>query len=189
MQIKFALLFTVGMCACGQAQVSPLIDSSVFENGLSPPIVALPNDAVVDGKSLSEWTVEWWKWVFAIHTNENPEFDLDGSRAATHQSDGPVFFVAGVITFSGSATRHFQVPAGKYLFFPVLNVYSDNVNVIPPEPIEQLRADNAAFLDAITDLKARIDGVAVPDLFAHRIISPVFSFDFTFPDNLESYAT
>jgi hypothetical protein len=147
----------------------------------------LPNDAAVDGQTIGDWSAEWWKWLFSIHTNENPEFDIDGSRAQERQPGGDVFFLGGVISFSGTASRQFSVPEDKYLFLPILNVYNDNVNVVPPQTVGQLREGAAAFIDSTVALQVTIDGLTVPDLFAHRAVSPVFSFNFDFPDNLESY--
>src|SRR5262249_41361001 len=44
-----------------------------------------------------------------------------------------------------------------------------------------------ANMDLITELHAVIDGVAVSDLFTHRVVSPVFSIDFASTNNLLSY--
>src|SRR5713226_3929200 len=169
MKTKFALLLATTLAAPLHAQV-------------------LPNDAVVDGKTIGEWSAEWWKWVFSIPTNSNPLLDRDGSRAQNGQPDGSVFFVAGIFQFSGAVTRAFTVPEDKYLFFPLLNNWDDNVYFDPPATIEDMRAFNAALMDAIAEVHASINGVAVPDLLAHRAVSPVFSFYFATADNIESYA-
>ena len=148
----------------------------------------LPPDAVVADRTIAEWSVEWWKWIFSIPVGQHPIFDTNGSRAQVGQPGGAVFFLAGLISpESGLATRRFEVPEDKYLFFPMLNSWVDNVFVIPPLTVEQMREQNAAFIALISELHVRIDGVAVTNLFAHRAVAPVFSFEYTFPDSLESY--
>src|SRR3954453_22895353 len=60
--------------------------------------------AVIAGKSIADWTAEWWTWAFQAPNNANPLNDPDG-RFAHVQNNGPVFFIAG-----NSATRGFTVP-------------------------------------------------------------------------------
>ncbi len=144
----------------------------------------LPNDAVVDGRTIGEWGAEWWKWGFSLSTNQHPLFDPDGSNAHVGQPDGPVFFLAGQfgVPSPSIATRTFTMPEGKYLFHPVLNVYAGDP--LDPLPIE-LRFDAAAaFINGFTELHASIDGVAVPNLPSHRAASPVFTFEFPSCDNI-----
>ena len=72
----------------------------------------------VAGITQLELSQQWWQWVVSIPASSNPQFDTDGSLAQTN-NNGPVFFVAG--NFGGTSERTFTVPAGKPLFFPVLN--------------------------------------------------------------------
>jgi hypothetical protein len=147
----------------------------------------LPNDAVVNGKTLAEWSAEWWQWLLIIPTNQNPVFDVDGSMAQVAQPDAPVFFLAGVVKISGTVTRTITIPEGKFLFFPILNVEADNADVVPPLSVGELRDETSAFFALTSELHASIDDIPVPDLFAHRVLSPVFSIDFQSEDNLFTY--
>ncbi len=54
-------------------------------------------DATVDCKTISEWSADWWKWVFSISTDANPFCDTTGARATNGQPGGSVFFVAGIL--------------------------------------------------------------------------------------------
>jgi hypothetical protein len=149
----------------------------------------LPNDAIVEGRSIGDWSAEWWKWVMPIPISRNPMLDTTGSFAAENQPEGEVFFVAVVLGLSPDpVTRHFEVPEGKHLFFPVLMYEADNVDTSPPLSVEGLREQSAGIVNDIGELHVSIDGVAVPDPFAHRAISPVFSVHYTDPDNLHAFA-
>jgi hypothetical protein len=146
----------------------------------------LPPDAVVGGKTQAEWSAEAWKWVLPIPTNLNPNLDPDGSRANVNQPNGPIFFIGGLSQISTVVERHFTVPEGKYLFAPLISVFTDNVDTWPLLTIEEMRDFNSRLIDLVTGLHASIDGAPVPDLFSHRAASSVFSVEYLSPDNLGS---
>jgi hypothetical protein len=66
-----------------------------------------------------ELAVEWWKWAVRRPKGQDPVTDRTGSRCAQDQPDD-VFFLAG--TTGGAVRRRCEVPAGRPLFFPVVNV-------------------------------------------------------------------
>jgi hypothetical protein len=73
----------------------------------------------VAGLSQQELTVRWWQWAASFDYPVSPVSDMTGERCAAGQ-EGEVWFLAG--TYSSSATRRTcRVPAGKYLFFPLIN--------------------------------------------------------------------
>jgi hypothetical protein len=149
----------------------------------------LPNDAVLSGKTIGEWSAEWLKWMVAIPTNQNPMLDLDGSSAGVRQPEGDVFFLGFVSGLThGTVTRRFSVPEGKYLFFPVMFYEADNVGTDPALSVEKLRDQAAGIVDDPIELHATIDGVEVPNLLEHRAISPVLSIFYDSPDNFHSFA-
>src|SRR5258708_6314959 len=98
----------------------------------------LPNDAVVGGKTLSEWTAEWFKWTWLWPTNTHPGLDPDGRWATNGQPNGPVFFLTGT-WYSGAVTRQFSIPEGKYVFFAPLPADAENIDTVPPLPVQVLR--------------------------------------------------
>src|ERR1043166_6536451 len=73
----------------------------------------LPPHSVVGGKTIGEWSADWWTWVFCQPAPFDPQTDTTGANANTCQPDGPVFFIGGPI--AGHFERTFTVPAGKYL--------------------------------------------------------------------------
>jgi hypothetical protein len=130
---------------------------------------ALPPGSVVEGKSLAEWSAEWWKWALSFPPSNNPLLDTTGASAYLGDQ-GPVFFLAG--SFGGSVERSFAVPAGKYIFFPIVNAFLSAEGTE-----EEMRARLNTFVGNVTDLRASVDGVAVPDLLSRREKSPVFDID------------
>ncbi len=111
--------------------------------------------------------IEWLRWVIGQPFDENPVNDPSGALCGVDQ-DGPVWFLAG--TFGGPAERECTIPAGKQLFFPLVN----NWCTIAPElgdPDELLAlwgADVEAWFDAnyanTCALTLRVDGKdVVPD--------------------------
>ena len=144
----------------------------------------LPGDVLFDGRTLGEWTVEAWRWVYSIPASRSPSLDCDGRWANEGQPNGRVFFVAPL---NGQTPppciRTFTVPAGKYLLVPVLPITGDNIDTLPPLAIESLYDALDSLIAVSDDLHAVIDGVAVTNLHQHRATSPPFNFNFPDADN------
>jgi hypothetical protein len=134
----------------------------------------------------------WWQWALAQPavdvdgTNTNPVLDTTGEFAAVGQENGigpanKVFFLAG--TFGFDAVRTVTVPAGKALFFPVINFEADNA-IDPPtnNTVPQLRAIAKATIDPVDSSFATLDGEPL-EIF--RTKSPTF--DYTVPDENSLY--
>ena len=118
---------------------------------------AYPAGSVVEGKTLGEWSAEWWKWALSAPTSTNPILDTTGASAGLGDV-GPVFFLAG--TFETTpVTRAFSVPGDKPIFFPLINSF---LSAEGDADVMRQRLD--AFIDAVTTLHASVDGVAIPDL-------------------------
>lgn len=80
--------------------------------------------AFAQGESFRQLSAQWQQWALSIPTSINPQLDATGEHCMVGQS-GSVWFLAGIFG-GGSATRTCAVPAGKALYFPVLN--SVNIN-------------------------------------------------------------
>ena len=85
-----------------------------------------PNQSV-EGQTQLALSEQWWQWALGIPAASSPLTDTDGSRANLN-NNGSVFFLAGSL-MGGNVSRTIAVPAGKPLFFPILN----NVYVFTPE--------------------------------------------------------
>jgi len=134
----------------------------------------LPPHSTPNGKSYGEWAAEWWKWAYAIPEDENPVVDPTGEYADVGQS-GHVWFLAG--TFGGDpVVRECEVPAGKALFFPIINLVW--VTVPGEEWDEEFARELLAWiLDFAEDLSCEIDGEPVQNIERYRVQSPVFTVD------------
>lgn len=133
-------------------------------------------DEKVAGKTVGEWSAEWWKWALAAPKDRNPITDTTGAHAAAGQPDG-VWFLAG--TFGTKVTRKCTVPAGR----PVLVAA---FNYVASEPSkERTPAERAAFekamateakewADRAEGMTVVVDGRPVADVTKHRAVSPLF---------------
>lgn len=143
------------------------------------------------GKTYGEWSAAWWQWAFSIPTSKNPLVDSDGSNAANGQQ-GPVWFLAGKLCVTGgepcgtitdpaTANRVVDVPAGKALFFPILNAEWDNLGADEPLNETELRDIVKAQMDMGENMVAEVDGVPINGLDSvlttqYRVTSPVFNY-------------
>jgi hypothetical protein len=87
-----------------------------------------PPESLPGGLSYQEWNAEWWQCAWSIPLTMNPLFDATGVDCAVNQSrSGPVWFLAGTSGFNGlnNAMRNCVVPAGKMIFFPIVNLGND----------------------------------------------------------------
>jgi hypothetical protein len=167
-------------------------------NAGNPGII--PPQARPHGRSYSEWSAIWWQWVYAAPTSRNPLF-LDGNvDLSLHQPAGPVWFLGGMFTategppyFYGHAVRTGTIPAGKALFFPVLNCEFANQEYVPQATysISDLYGIAKASIDGNLLWDCEIDGVSVKNLWdpatkssPYRVVTPVFNYWLPATDNV-----
>lgn len=167
-----ALTTTIGLLA--------LSSLNLRADGNPNPRIA-PINSNPHGKSYSQWASAWWQWALAIPTTENPVLDDTGEDADVNQS-GPVWFLAG--NLGGVSERTITLPAGKALFFPIINqIYigypCDDRNLPGCEVDQALEAANdiptlLSFIDPAMDdaaLTCKIDGRTVRCLESYRVRS------------------
>ena len=125
----------------------------------------IPPGRAVAGATQEEWSKRWWHWALSFDEDSSPVADDDGSRCAQGQS-GPVWFLAGTYE-ARRVTRSCRVPAGKTLFFPLVNFIA-----FPPEDEREacaslmLRAEEET--DAPAALVLDVNGKRFQALEAHR---------------------
>lgn len=141
----------------------------------SPSIQIEPPGAMVAGKSIADWSTNWWRWALALAPPGDPFTDTSGHYANVNQS-GPVFLLAG--SNGGTMTRRFHVPVDTYILMPFLVGVSSQLQVGFDKTETQIRQAVQQLTDPIDSLHASFDGVSISqtDLFTHREISPDFSF-------------
>src|ERR1051326_1067349 len=142
------------------------------------PSISPPNSQPY-GKTYDEWSAAWWQWALSIPADINPLLDSTGANAGVGQS-GDVWFLAG--TFGGGpVSRAITVPAGKGLFFPIVNFVWVTSCPEEPQTASAIRPIVAPAADAAVDLACTVDGVPVANLSSYRTESPLFNV--TLPDN------
>lgn len=62
----------------------------------------------------------WWKWALSAPDELSPVRDTTGEHAGWRQP-ADLWFLAG--TYGGKVVRRCEIPAGRRLFFPVLNIH------------------------------------------------------------------
>lgn len=126
----------------------------------------LPPDTPVAGTSQPDWSQRWWEWAASFDRAESPVADRTGAQCANGQS-GPVWFLAG--TYGTQRTiRTCHVPAGKYLFFPLINYV-----FMPGEPgstnCASVTRNAAQMTEPVGALVLEVDGVRHEGLEKHRL--------------------
>jgi hypothetical protein len=127
---------------------------------------AMPPKFKLNGLDASAMSSEWWKWSMASPDQNNPVKDVTGAHCAVGQS-GNVWFLAGGFG-SSKIKRSCAIPAGKYIFFPVVNMSYWPAKDYPcctcKEAIGKAGLNNETALDLYVEL----DGVAVDDVKRYR---------------------
>jgi hypothetical protein len=112
----------------------------------------------------SHLATRWWEWALETPASENPLTDTTGEFAAVNQPNGPVWFLAG--NTGGITVRTFTVPAGKALFFPIVNVFDvedatirgGGVLLLVPHPVQTAQAFVSNVIATATGLSCEVDG-------------------------------
>ena len=128
-------------------------------------IEVIPANAKLEGTSLGDWGGRWWQWALQFDKHNSPVSDITGENCANRQT-GNVWFLAGAYT-RNSITRTCEIPQGKTLFFPILNVVHASTQ---DQSITCERAKQGArsIMQSPTNLYLSIDGKKISDVSAHR---------------------
>lgn len=155
------VLFAVGMV---------LVASLFAANAASPTPSAAEalSKGPVEGVGLGEWTARWWRW--ALNQPVQPFLDPDGRFCESGQ-DGPVWFLAGT-DGSFRPKRECEIPQGKYLLVPVINmIYWQPRSVDSRPSCRDLQASAAVNNDHLRSAVALLDDKPVGDVRLLRIRS------------------
>ncbi|MFC9586753.1 hypothetical protein ACFVJ8_28565 [Streptomyces yangpuensis] len=90
-----------------------------------------------EGRALSG---RWWRWALSAPGRRSPVSDTTGEHAGWKQPDD-LWFLAG--TYGGRVVRRCAVPAGRPLFFPVLNMQHNRFYAKTPQSMYVLKATAA----------------------------------------------
>ena len=139
MPVLYMLLFSfVTLPVAGSASVN------IFPPGSKPYGLAYP-----------EHIENFWKWTLGIPAKDNPINDPTGEKCATGQlnTNSSVFY----LTFNngGVSERTCEVPAGKGLFIPVMQVELSDKDT-PGATIEELKLSAKTDQDSVNSLYLKI---------------------------------
>lgn len=129
------------------------------------PVQALAN-GTIEGRSLGDWTAQWWRWALAREIA--PYRDRDGRLCALGQ-EGPVWFLAGT---DGRfvAKRECAIPEGKHVLVPIINMIYWRPRGSDAS-CHELQASAAVNNDRLVSAVALLDGQPLGDLRSHRVRS------------------
>lgn len=124
------------------------------------PLIA-PIDTQPEGQTYGRWAAQWWQWALGVPADVNPVLDATGANCAQRQVD-EVWFLAGSFG-PDPVNRNCEVPAGKSLFFPLINNgYLAFLNDPPETRTEEfIRAAGSCTLPV--QISVWIDGFRVPN--------------------------
>lgn len=168
--ISTSLLFmaAASLVACGGAEpASPPTEAEVLYGADEKPL----------GRTYQQWSEAWYKWALAIPQTQSP---LGNGPCDTNQS-GDVFFLSG--NAGGSSWRTCNVPAGKSVFFPIVNV---TVRACPELVSASYTCQMATSAQAVgksatstfdtysPTMSLKVDGTEYTGLSQRRAASPTF---------------
>ena len=147
------------------------------------PGIAPINSRLTTVKTYAELGAEWWQWAVQAPAADSPLLDATGEKCRVGQQ-GAVWFLAGTLGSGDpneSTERDCDVPAGKAIFFPAINVAYFGFLNDPPEErtaeFARMSAEETCDSSSISNLSVTIDGVEVarPARFVTSAArSPVF---------------
>ena len=192
--------FLIGIAVLALLFLDPSSPVRADHDDDGKPKVVSPHDKVA-GLTYGEWGAAWWQWLLPIAPCSTgfdpnhptvcagtpaPTLDPTGDECAVDQS-GPVWFLAGTsynTLLFGPPKRKCTVPAGKHIFFPIVNVIDDwpcppafNFNPPPGRSLEDyLTQDAANIIGGVTALEVTVDGVPMKQPFKYRATSQLVGF-------------
>lgn len=146
-----------------------ILSLAIFPLAVKASDLVLPPGASIPPTTLSQFTTEWWQWALSQPNSTNPVRDRTGAHCGAGQA-GPVWFLAGGFG-SSKIRRTCTVPAGKALFFPIINMV-----YLPPRQdsaysCAEAKVDAALNNDTAINLFAELDGAPIQNVKQHRISS------------------
>ena len=152
--------------------------------------LVLPPGAPLGDRTPLQLSVQWWQWAMMVPGEGSPVNDATGANCGAGQT-GDVWFLAGSFKM-GKVRRTCEVPAGKALFFPILQKGDRSRSCE-----EARRGAGLTSLSAL-DIWAELDGVLVSFPKRYRVttqdcfdvyakVSPMLGQHEAFPSASDGY--
>src|SRR5262245_2976080 len=142
------IVFAVGLAGL-------LPHPAVAQEPYIQPINSLPA-----GQTYGRWAATWWQWALGIPAAVNPVADTTGEHCTQRQVD-TVWFLAGSFS-TAPVVRHCTIPAGKSLFFPLINNVAGAFLNDPPETRTEQFIRALASCTEPAQISVTIDHFQVP---------------------------
>jgi hypothetical protein len=120
----------------------------------------VPIERRPEGQTYGRWAAEWWQWALGIPAAVNPLTDTTGEHCAQRQVD-QVWFLAGSLV--DSVVRECEIPAGKSLFFPLINNFFGAFLNDPQDLRTEEFVREAGSCTEPVEISVKIDGFKVPN--------------------------
>jgi len=141
-----------------------------------------PPESKPYGLTYAEHAENFWKWLLPMPANNSPMEDPTGEKCTNGQanSNSSVFYLSH--NSGGRSERVCEVPAGKGLLIPVMEVEISDKEV-PGSTEEDLHSAATQDQDSVNSLYLKVDDkeYSYEDLLKYRTHTNVF--DVAFPDN------
>ncbi len=174
---KMSVLFVAAVLVCLLGLVTSAGPAAAVPAG-NNAIGVVPPSGHYAGLSYAQWGARFFQWSYSMPVDAHPLFDTADISAG---QSGPVWFIGGTFAaiepypgeIVGIADRSGTVPAGKALFFPILNAEAATLegNGTTAEELTAAAEYFVSFVDVDT-LFCEIDGVPVADLGSYLALSP-----------------
>jgi hypothetical protein len=148
--------------------------SMVWAKKANEDLGIIPTQTKVDALKYEDWSVKWWQWSVAVPVPENPLFDGADCANGANGQEGPVWFLTGF--FTDTPERFCEVPAGKYLFLPIINTECSTLEEPPFFGANKRELRKCANSFQYSDVFATVDDEEVQGLDSYIIESPLFTF-------------
>jgi hypothetical protein len=121
----------------------------------STPVNVFPPGSKPFGLTYDKHIENFWKWLLSIPAKDSPINDSTGGKCATGQlnSNSSLFYLA--FNNGGVSQRTCEVPAGKGLFIPVMQVELSEKDT-PGASIEDLKLSAKTDQDSVNSLYLKI---------------------------------
>jgi hypothetical protein len=133
------------------------------------------------GKSWEKWAALWCKWILSIPKKKNPSLDETGKYCSMNQNDKNVWFLTGTFGNIVPVKRKCTIPAGKAIFFPILEKEDSLEEDSDLKTELELIKRSRDATNRVVHMEATIDGEKIDQLDSYRVQSEVFNL--TFPED------
>jgi hypothetical protein len=152
MRVKALTWSVAGVVAVGLTSSAARADDRADD---TVPVIA-PISSKPAGQTYGRWAAEWQQWALGIPLAVNPVVDTTGEHCAQRQVD-KVWFLAGSFS-TVPVVRSCEIPAGKALFFPLIdNAYGAFLNDPPETRTEEFVREAGSCTERAT-ISVQIDG-------------------------------